>query len=67
MNPDEHRKGKKFITGVAWAVGRSLFLIAWFLVLFTVGLKVGRFLEIDTCLDLGGRWDYERDVCDYGE
>ena len=21
-------------------------------------------LAIDSCLDLGGRWDYERNVCD---
>jgi hypothetical protein len=22
-----------------------------------------RFFEIDACLDRGGRWDYEREVC----
>ncbi|MBD8530820.1 MULTISPECIES: hypothetical protein [unclassified Massilia] len=24
----------------------------------------GRFFRIDSCLDRGGRWDYDEDACD---
>ena len=30
------------------------------------GLWLKREIAIDSCLDLGGRWDYQADVCDKG-
>lgn len=36
---------------------------------FTVGMFAGAWLDdwldIDTCLDRGGAWDYQRDACRY--
>ena len=39
------------------------FAIAALLVL-AIGLLIWRELEISSCLDLGGRWDYDNDVCE---
>jgi hypothetical protein len=28
-----------------------------------LGMKVWRFLEIDSCMDAGGKWDYAKKKC----
>jgi len=43
-----------------WVVVTVLALVTALLVV----PRVRRFAAIDDCLDLGGRWDYRRDVCD---
>ncbi len=30
-------------------------------------LECCEFMEIDNCLDLGGRWEYENERCDFGD
>ena len=30
------------------------------------GLWLYRFIQIDGCLDRGGRWDYTKSTCDFG-
>jgi len=40
-------------------------LILTLVVIFGYLLK--GFLEIDSCLDRGGRWNYETGTCEYGE
>ena len=37
--------------------------IALLLVLMLLVPRVRRFLAVDDCLDAGGRYDYERDIC----
>lgn len=41
-------------------------MIAFVLIALTVlgYLKLTRFFEIDSCLDKGGRWNYEKQVCE---
>jgi hypothetical protein len=33
--------------------------------LFVVGLRFKHWIDIDKCLDSGGRWDYEKIECVY--
>jgi|GEM_PF-1489402 len=39
-------------------------------VIFVAGMFAGAWLDdwldVDTCLDRGGAWDYQRDTCRYG-
>jgi hypothetical protein len=44
-----------------WAVGLGILAIIWGLV---VAFDVPRQFEIDSCLDSGGRFDYERGTCE---
>ena len=37
-------------------------LLIMLLVLF-LGFKLFRFFQIDSCLDAGGKWDYEKNEC----
>jgi hypothetical protein len=40
------------------------FLLVLAVILITAGLWTGRQLSIDSCLDRGGRWNYEVAACD---
>lgn len=51
-----HLTRKRIITGLI-AVIAALAIIG-------TGLWLGRFLAIDSCLDDGGRWNYDRDECE---
>jgi hypothetical protein len=31
---------------------------------FFANERVSRFLQVDACLDAGGRWDYQRQQCE---
>jgi hypothetical protein len=45
---------------VFWFAGVAVILLAiWW------APRLQRVLEIDDCLDLGGRWDYDRNVCEH--
>lgn len=41
------------------------------ILLFVIGLiatpKVKRFFKIDSCLDSGGRWNYDTEMCEYAD
>ena len=43
---------------------RLLLTLAILLLLLVVGLRLKRSLEIDACLDRGGRWDYSENICE---
>jgi FtsZ-interacting cell division protein ZipA len=32
-----------------------------------IGMWCNRFMEIDKCLDSGGRWNYETNECEHAE
>jgi hypothetical protein len=56
--------------GIDWVMTRrwKVFLFAGVaVILLTIwwAPRLQRFLEIDDCLDLGGRWDYDRNVCEH--
>ena len=40
-------------------------LVAAVILGFVLGFKCYRFLEIDRCLDAGGRWDYPMGRCEF--
>lgn len=43
---------------------KRLLLLALAIVLVVAGLCTKRSLEIDACLDQGGRWNYSENVCE---
>ena len=44
---------------------KVIFGVSITIILLTViYVKVNRFIEIDSCLDNGGRWNYEQEQCD---
>lgn len=43
---------------------RLLIAIIFVLSVLSASLYLRRELQIDSCLDSGGRWDYEQSVCD---
>jgi hypothetical protein len=43
--------------------GKKIIVVIIFVILFSIGLWLKRFIEIDKCIDLGGRWDYETGEC----
>ena len=45
-----------------WAVALGILAVVLGLV---VALDVPRHLEVDSCLDSSGRFDYEKDTCDH--
>ena len=49
---------KKFI--VVAVLGYGL-LVAWF------WEDIHFYLQTDACMDAGGRWDYEKNICDKGD
>lgn len=49
---------KKLSMNKLWISLLSLALIV------TIGLWVKNQIEIDSCLDLGGRWDYKNNECE---
>lgn len=40
-------------------------ILALIVILVFVFFRINRFLEIDSCLDSGGRWNYETNQCEY--
>ena len=44
---------------------KSLLFAILVLILVFVGSKVEHFFQIDSCLDMGGKWDYTNNVCVY--
>ena len=42
---------------------KTILVIVVLIALIAFGFWVKRFWDIDTCLDKGGRWDYERGEC----
>ncbi len=52
-------------------MSRKKTVILWIVLLFVLLVSgylfphIRRFLAVDTCLDRGGRWDYEKNVCEY--
>jgi hypothetical protein len=42
----------------------ALAITAYLSVMFFAYLKLSNFFEIDSCLDKGGRWSYERNECE---
>ncbi len=46
---------------------RIAFLLAVLFFVAIYGQRIARFLEIDACLDAGGRWDYEACRCEFYE
>jgi hypothetical protein len=53
MNEPQKRRWKWLVVSVAIAA-----------VVVAAAIYLRRELAIDSCLDLGGRWDYEAGVCD---
>jgi len=47
---------RRFIMAAAVVV--AAVTLVWF-----VAREASEFLQIDTCLDRGGRWDYDREEC----
>lgn len=43
-----------------------LITVILLVVLIFAWVKVGQFVEIDHCLDYGGKWNYETVKCEYG-
>ena len=35
-----------------------------FVAVIIIGFYLYNFMKIDSCLDNGGKWNYQRDVCD---
>ena len=52
-----HSKKKKILIYIA--IGVSILIVMFFL--------ARNYIEIDICLDRGGRWNYETDLCEYDE
>jgi hypothetical protein len=46
---------------------RIALLLAILVFVAVYGQRIARFLEIDACLDAGGRWDYEECRCEFYE
>ncbi|NOU60431.1 hypothetical protein [Marinifilum caeruleilacunae] len=42
-------------------------LVGVLLFIFGFVPRVKRFFEIDKCLDRGGRWNYEKNICEYSD
>lgn len=48
--------------------GRRKILLTIILLLLAIfGFRIKGCLDIDKCLDRGGRWNYEKGVCEYSE
>ncbi len=58
-----HLKNRELKKIIIFVVIKLIILIA--LGVFFVDLLLGNDLAIDTCLDRGGKWDYEMDKCIY--
>ena len=41
----------------------AVLVVAVLLAVLLLAPRVRRFLAVDACLDAGGRYDYERDIC----
>lgn len=46
---------KKFIIAIS--------LITFSLLLFYLFIQYSRFIQSDRCLDRGGAWDYQKNIC----
>lgn len=62
-NGDRHLKNWELKKIIIFVVIKLIILIA--LAVFFVELLLGTDLAIDTCLDRGGKWDYEAEKCLY--
>lgn len=62
-NGDTHLKNWELKKVIIFVVIKLIILIA--LAVLFVELLLGTDLAIDTCLDRGGKWDYENERCVY--
>jgi|GEM_PF-5060796 len=55
------------LTGWAWVAWMTVFIgLGTILMLLLVSwLRDSEFMRVDSCIDRGGRWNYEARVCDY--
>lgn len=44
---------------------RTLVFIAIFVAGVAFGIVISGWFDVDTCLDAGGRWNYDRLDCEY--
>lgn len=44
---------------------KKIFVALFLLFLIAFGYWFKKYMDIDRCLDSGGRWNYEKGICEY--